>query len=112
MCLQCLRVCGKWKPYLPQCSLNYYSNLRDIENREDIHNLILYENPEVPRLFKFSLKENLISGPNYLVPKKIKALNFLPLQVDFGRKEYTVHYFSTFYVLGGSGVVADSIVLL
>lgn len=38
-------------------------------------------------LFKWSLKGNLISGSNYQLPKKIKAFNFLPLQVDFGRKE-------------------------
>lgn len=38
-------------------------------------------------LFKFSSKGNFISGSNYLLPKEIKALNFLPLQADFGRKE-------------------------
>lgn len=45
-------------------------------------------------LFILSLKGNLISGSNYLLPKKVKDLNFLPLQIDFGRKD-SVHYFST-----------------
>lgn len=145
LCLQCLGACGKWKPCLPQYRLNNCNNERDIENTEDIHHLILYENPELPRLWfreaciiraqwherddsspeywsssffhtkqfllKFSLKGNLISGSKYLLPKKIKALNFLPLQVDFGRKEYAVRYFSTFYFLGCFGVVTDRTVL-
>lgn len=43
--------------------------------------------PCKPISVQIVLERNLISGSNYLLPKKIKAFNFLPLQVDFGRKK-------------------------
>lgn len=134
LCLQCLGARGKWKPYLPPYRLNNCNNERDIENKEDIHHLILQENPEVPRLWfrwaciiraqwhkrddsspeywsssffhtkqfllKFSLKGSLISGSNYLLPKKTKGLNFLPLQVDFWQEGISSSLFQYFLLSG------------